>query len=549
MVLPPDQRSDAPESWWRRHGWALAFAAAALLLRSWHLGTQPLWFDEALTAHIAYAPDGLDHVHNTPPLYHWLTRLWSDVFGIGPAALRSFSAIAGAVFVWLAFQTARTASGSRAAVVTASLVLVAPLHIYYSQEARAYGLLLCELMLASWMSWRLVARRDVRTWLALVLASTAALYTHYLAAIPLALAYAVLGLSAPAASRWRTARWMATAGAAAAVLLVPWLVWWYRHTPFASSDMRWLELLWAQLSGPGAIATSLELFLLGGQVERTPIVLKQFSSLPFPALLRIAAVLATVVLVALGLWRTWSGQAQRRALLQGAALCIGPLLCLWLVSLVHPVYAPGRYDLIAYPGFLLLVGQAVAAATSAPERIQRWLACVATGVLALAVTAKDWRYFTAPADADPGREVAQRLATAVPSGDTVILCGAVGLPVLVHLYDDGFVWSAGRCRSARLGVEFGCRLLPPTLEVAPAAVSRYLQALEDGSLVGELRHMVQAAPPSGIWLVLGQELRGAGLSPAMVETGRDLFGVLHDAGYEFVAGEAQLGIAHFTPRR
>ncbi|MBL8728035.1 MAG: glycosyltransferase family 39 protein [Planctomycetes bacterium] len=549
MSAPPDAREGAwSERAW--HGAALAFAAAALLLRLWRIGTQPLWFDEALTAHIAYGPDGLDYVHNTPPLYHWLTRLWSGVFGVGAAGLRSFSAVAGAAFVWSTFHTARFVFGNRAAVAAALLVLASPLHLYYSQEARAYALLLCELMLALWLLWRLVARLDVRTWLLLVLASTAALHTHYLAAIPLAIAFAVLGRSAPAAARWRTARWVAAAGAAAVLLLLPWLLWWSRHTPFAASDMRWLELLWAGLSGPGAIATSFELFLLGGQAERTPLFLKQFSSLPFPAALRIAALVAMGAVAALGLLRRSGPSPQRRAALACATLCLGPLLVLWLVSLVRPVYGPGRYDLIAYPGFVLLLGQAIAAATAAPGRVCRWLAWSAVAALALAVVGKDWRYFTAPAGPDPNRAVAQQLAARVPSGDTVILCGSVGLPVIVHLYDDGYVWAHGRCRSARSGVEFGCRLLPPALAAAPAAVSRYLQALEDGSLVADLAQIVQDVPAStsGIWLVLGQELLGAGLAPAMQQMGRDLLRVLDRAGYELVDADRQLGVAQFRRR-
>jgi hypothetical protein len=90
--------------------------------------------------------------------------------------------------------------------------------------------------------------------------------------------------------------------------------------------------------------------------------------------------------------------------------------------------------------------------------------------------------------------------------------------------------------------------LPPALEVAPAAASRYLQAIEDGSLVTDLAQLLRDRPASGIWLVLGPELRGGGLAPAMVELGRSLFGALHAAGYELVGGEPEIGIAHATRR-
>ncbi len=57
-----------------RHAVAAAFALLALGLRWCSLGTQELWFDETLTAHIAWAPNGLEFMHNTPPLYFVLAR-------------------------------------------------------------------------------------------------------------------------------------------------------------------------------------------------------------------------------------------------------------------------------------------------------------------------------------------------------------------------------------------------------------------------------------------------------------------------------------------
>jgi len=523
------------------------FALVALALRLWQLDGQPLWLDEALTAHIAHAPDGLDFVHNTPPLYHWLMRGWCDWFGVGAAGLRSPSALAGAAFVWLSFHTARAVFGPRAAFATATLVLCSPLHLYYSQEARAYSLLLCELMLALWMLWRLGERRSLGTWLALVAASTAALHTHYLSAIPLALAYGGIGLWGPAASRGPSAKASLAAGSTACLLLVPWLLWWRGHTPFEPSDMQWLELLWSGTSGPAAVGHSLELFLLAAQAGRAPVFLKQFTSMPFADWLRIAALVAAGLLLGLGLWRTHH-TPQRRAMWQCLLLALGPLLCLWAISVVRPVYCPGRYDLIAFPGFVLLLGQSIAAATRGPGRALRGLALVATGVLAFAVAGKDWRYLTAAPAPDPAPEVADHLRTNVPDGDTVILCGTVGLPVLAQLYRHDFVWIDGQCRSAGLR-RFRCRLLPPSLEAAPAAVSRYLRTLEDGSLVAELQQMVAPITAPGIWLVLGPELHGDDRDPAMQQLGLGLFEVLHDAGYEFAGGVPELGIAHLTHRR
>jgi 4-amino-4-deoxy-L-arabinose transferase-like glycosyltransferase len=532
-----------------RHTVAWALALAALLLRLWRLGAQPLWLDEALSAHIAHAPQGLDFVHNTPPLYHWLSRTWAQASGIGPTALRLPSAVFGAAFVWAAFHAGRAAFGNRAAVVTALLALLSPLHIYYSQEARAYALLLVELMVALWLSWRLAAEVRPATWLALVVTSTAALHTHTLAAIPLVLAHLAIPLAAPASRRRRTLGASVAAGAAAVLASLPWFLWWSEHTAFAAEDMRWLALLWAQVGGFGVVATSLELFVLGEQSGHAPIFMKQFTAMPFAAPARLAALVAMVLLLVLGLARLrWLARSERWAMAQCGLLCLGTLLGLWLLSLMRPVYAPGRYDLIAFPAFVLWLGGAIAAGLAARGRAVRSVAGLAAAVLAVCLVAKDWRYFRAEPPPDPNRAVAAHLAAALRDGDAVVLCGGVALPVLVHLYQAGYVWHDGQCRAPDGGC-FACRLLPIALERAPAAVSRYLRALDDGSLVADLDRLLPAIRAPVVWLVLGDELHGTATDRATAAVAHRLFDVLQAAGYELVGGESQLGIARLAARR
>ncbi len=532
-----------------RHGLALVVALAALLLRLWRIDRQPLWFDEAMTTHIVHAPDGLDYVHNTPPLYYWLLRAFTDWSGIGAAGLRSLSAVAGAGFVWASFHAARCAFGNRAALPTALLAFACPIHLYYSQEARAYSLLLFELMVALWMLWRLTGQVRFGSWIVLVVASAAALHTHYLAAIPLALAHVVIGLSAPAAVRRTVAMAVAAAGVIAALLLLPWVLWWSQRNPVESNDMRWLALLWSQLSVAGAFSSSTELLLLGGQAGRTPIFLKQFTSLPFADAARIAALMAMGLLLALFMVRMRHATSWRRLItIHCLVMFVGPLVGLWALSFARPIYCPGRYDLIALPGFVLLLGGAISSAFDARGTATKWLAGLAVVVIAAVLAAKDWCYFAAVPAPDPSHAVATQLAANVQPGETVVLCGAVGVPVLAQLYQDGFVWSDRTCRSARSNVEFGCRLLPPSLEAAPATITRYLRALEDGSLAAELERMLPVIAGPGIWLVLGEDLRTGGRDAAMEAVARRLFGVLHDAGYEIAGGEPALGVAHLRLR-
>jgi len=527
------------------HWPGLAIAIAALLLRLWHLGTQPLWFDEAMTLHIALQPNGLEFAHNTPPLYYLALRPWVAVFGADAVGFRSLSAVAGAGFVWVCYLAGREALGARIGAAIAAFVAIAPIHVYYSQEARAYSLLLFELAIALWMLRRVAANGSRGASVAFVVAGTAALYTHFLAAIPLAVACLVHGVVAPRGARRRVVVTCLVTTVVIAMAVAPWLWSWSRQTAFEPRDMQWLAVVWSRLAGASAFTMSADLLLLGGQNDNSPIFLKQFSTMSFPGAARLAGHAAAAILAVLLLARLQTlGPVVRKAALRSVAMTAVPLVILWSLSFAHPTYCPGRYDLIAFPGLAALVGIAVGALTVARERWLRRLAVAATGVFASVLVAKDVRYFAEPAIADASHDVSALLATGVGPGEVVVLCGAEGAPVLAHLLLEGFTWSGHHCRSTRGGPSFECRLLPMSLESAPGSMSRYLRTLADSSLPDELARLVRGNPAPGVWLVLGRELYANGGDGALNDVRHRLFEVLSDAGYTAVDGNLALGVAH-----
>ncbi len=530
-----------------RRSFAIAFALLAFVVRLVGIGSQPLWFDEAMTLHIAHQPGGLGLVHNTPPLYYVALDVWTRVFGVEPTGLRSFSAVCGALFVWASFHAARVMFGNGAAFAAATFALVAPLHLYYSQEARAYSLLLALLMVVQWAAWLVRERVRAGAVVALCAGSIAALYTHFLASIPLAFTFATAAWSAWRGGRRECLRSIVVAGVVAVASLLPWLWWWKRHTPFHASDMQWLAMLWRESSGVDLLSASAELLVLGGQ-QGSPLFLKQFSTMAFPPVLRLVGLVAFVVLLGVAAVRLHaSGPPLRRVFAHCGFATVAPIAVLFAASFVHPTYAPGRYDLVAFPALTLLVGCSCAVVFATPRRWAHavWLAALAAFVVAAA--AKDRDYLTAPAAVDPFRSVAAQLAEQVRPEDAVVLCGNTGVPVLAHLAQRGFQWHERSCRASD-GRSFVCRLLPPSLEEAPATASRYLQALEDGSMPGSLAAMATEGPAPSIWLVLGEELRTGGRDPAMDAVGRQLVAALHQGGYADDGGEPALGILHFRRR-
>ena len=168
--------------------------AAALRLAT--LDLQSFWYDEAFTpVHVLH--DGLGatlravvHHENTPPLWYLLAWVDARLFGDGALALRLPSALAGVLTVPVVWAIAQQLAGRRAALVAAALVAVNPLFVWYSQEARAYGLFVLMSALAMLCFVRALDDPARGRLAAFALAGALALLTHYFAVfllVPMAL--------------------------------------------------------------------------------------------------------------------------------------------------------------------------------------------------------------------------------------------------------------------------------------------------------------------------------------------------------------------------
>jgi hypothetical protein len=185
-------RRGAPH-WWPLA--ALTLLAAALRLAT--LDLQSLWYDEAYTpVHVFHAGLGATwrayvHSENTPPLWYAIEWPITRVFGTGAVALRLLSALAGIATVPVAWAIGAELAGRRAAIVTAAFVATSPLFVWYSQEARAYGLFVLTASLALLCFVRALREpTSRRVWL-FALTATLALLTHYFAVfllVPMVLA-------------------------------------------------------------------------------------------------------------------------------------------------------------------------------------------------------------------------------------------------------------------------------------------------------------------------------------------------------------------------
>lgn len=178
----------------------------ASLLRFAGLGNESIWLDEATSILIARMdlPAAVSwtaaDIH--PPLYYLALHFWL-VLGESEFAVRALSAVLGVWTVVTVYALARELFDSDVGLLSALLLALSPMHIWYSQEARMYAMVTTWSLLASYFLVLILHRaadlrtrgfavlrrhrlrrdsgRQTRYWLGYLLFSVLALYTHYYA--------------------------------------------------------------------------------------------------------------------------------------------------------------------------------------------------------------------------------------------------------------------------------------------------------------------------------------------------------------------------------
>ena len=166
---------------------------------------------------LLYSTGRIQHAEITPPL-SFLTSWLTTRPGDSPELLRLPALLAGTATIPLVYVLGTRTVGRRAALVAAALTTFSPFMIYYSAEARAYGLLM--LLVSASVLWMLLALDTChrRYWVLYSICSAAAFYTHYTSLFVLAVALAWLLWTQP-----RARRPALVANAGACLLVVPWI--------------------------------------------------------------------------------------------------------------------------------------------------------------------------------------------------------------------------------------------------------------------------------------------------------------------------------------
>jgi hypothetical protein len=388
----------------RRQLGLVLIVALAAVVRLRGLASEGLWLDEAISVQWtrldvagvvrATAAD----VH--PPLYAILLHGWVRALGDSDAAVRALSVVLGVAAVAVMAGVGARLWGADSGLAAALLLACSPYHVYYSQEARSYALLVL-VALASW-GRLLAARGSGRTDAGYVAATALLLYTH---------AYALFLLLAQdlyvLATRHRDPPEARRA-------------WWRGQALLAVLYAPWAFVLTRQIS-----SVQREYW-----IERPRPVSLLFAFVQYAGSLPVAAAMAVLVAAAIAeavRGRSAAGGGTevppRPVLLAGLWLGLPHVVPYLLSQWITPFYLT-RAAIGSLPALPLL-------AVAPLRRARPILAGTAVGILAL-LSLHALERGRAAGAREQWREAAAYLGRAAGPGDLIVIDAGYGRPGLAH---------------------------------------------------------------------------------------------------------------------
>jgi 4-amino-4-deoxy-L-arabinose transferase-like glycosyltransferase len=237
-----------------------AILALALLLRLPGF-TESVWFDELASTRVVLDNfTALLRVVATdahPPFYAVVMFIWIHLFGDSEISIRVPPLVFGLLTIALTARLAAEYAGPRAGLVAAFVLAISPPHIWYSQEARQYSLLLLLVVLCTLAFHKLRQSPSARWYAVYAVVAFCMVFTHYFAIAYLA-AFTLLAFP----DRRLRARMLWIGGVIASVLAFYLFVRWRSSSlPTTLGHLRVFGL-------SGTFRLMLEWFIIGGALGR-----------------------------------------------------------------------------------------------------------------------------------------------------------------------------------------------------------------------------------------------------------------------------------------
>lgn len=332
---------------------ALLLAAAAALLRFARLGTWSMWSDEIATLRDAHNLSAV----KTYPIGYALIGWFVGIFGDSELAARFIPALAGVISVPAIYLVGRRLFNERAGVIAGAMLALSSYHIFFSQFARYYTLVLLFGLGAMWFGYLAIEHNRRRHAAMAVTLLVLAVLTHWSALLLVpALALCAL-LRLRDGFSWHKSGWTL------AILFGPMLLGLLAASPLLAGFLR----QWCAGGGFSAARFALIWAKMADRVE-------------LPVMLCAAA----------GGWMLWRLRDPRLAWL-GAYAAVPLALTALMVGFSE---GGSRFALVALPPFLLLAGYLTAQFIELARDRARTVAWLLLVLTLASAGARDLFYFT-----------------------------------------------------------------------------------------------------------------------------------------------------------
>ncbi len=165
----------------------LTLTLIGILLRFSNLGFNSLWLDEAST--YTFATLSIPGIWGAttggefnPPLFYWTEHVML-IFGNSEVVLRFIPALLGVLTIPLVYCIGREFCDRNVGIIAAAGIAFSPFLIFYSQEARAYSMMLFFIAAAMVFFLKALKSDDLKEWALFGILSALAFWSHFYAAV------------------------------------------------------------------------------------------------------------------------------------------------------------------------------------------------------------------------------------------------------------------------------------------------------------------------------------------------------------------------------
>jgi uncharacterized membrane protein len=165
----------------------LSLTLVGLILRFFNLGYNSLWLDEASTH--TFAVMSVPEIWQAttggefnPPLFYWIEHFML-AFGNNEVVLRFVPALLGVLTIPLVYFVGKEFMERNVGIIAAAAFAFSPFLVFYSQEARAYSMMLFFVAFAMVFFFKAMKSNDTGEWVLFGILAALAFWSHFYALV------------------------------------------------------------------------------------------------------------------------------------------------------------------------------------------------------------------------------------------------------------------------------------------------------------------------------------------------------------------------------